>query len=109
MTFSHRNVIKNNKFGVQFYIVRGWSFLLFLSFFCIGEPAPQKTFAKQTAATKLLEMLSTRYVFLEVIEEKSLIPGHKISKMSDKISKETLQKWTNSCGRCFQRGHLAQN
>ena len=54
-------------------------------------------------------MLSTRYIFLEEKEEKSLIPESKIFKISDKISEETLQKWTISCERCFQRGHLAQN
>ena len=54
-------------------------------------------------------MLSVRYVFLEEIEEKTLIPESKIFKISDKISKETFQKWPNSCERCFQRGHLAQN
>ena len=35
---------------------------------CIGEPAPQKKSAKQNVATKILEMLSTRYVFLDEIE-----------------------------------------
>ena len=54
-------------------------------------------------------MLSTRYVFLEEMKEKSLIPETKIFKISDEIRKETLQKWTNSCERCFQRGHLAHN
>ena len=38
-----------------------------ITFSCIGEPAPQKKSAKQNAATKLLEILSTRYVFLEEI------------------------------------------
>ena len=33
-----------------------------ITFSCIGEPAPQKKSAKQNAASKLLEMLSTRYV-----------------------------------------------
>ena len=80
-----------------------------ITFSCIGEPAPQKKSAKKNAATKLLEMLSTRYVFLEEIEGKSLIPESKIFKISDEISKETLQKWTNSCERCFQREHLAHN
>ena len=73
----------------------------------MGEPAPQKKSAKQNAVSKLLEMLSTRYVFLEEMKEKSLIPETKISKISDEISKETLQKWTNSCERYFQRGQLA--
>ena len=54
-------------------------------------------------------MLSTRYVFLDEIEEKCLIPESKIFKITDKNGKETLQKWTNSCERCFQRRHLAQN
>ena len=48
-----------------------------INFSCIGEPAPQKKSAKQNAATKLLEMLSTRYVFLEEIEGKRLIPESK--------------------------------
>ena len=69
--------------------------------------SPSKKSAKQNAVTKLLEMLSTRYVFLEEIEEKSLTPESKIFKLSDEISKESLQKWTNACERCFQRGHLA--
>ena len=30
MTFCHRNVIKINKYGLQFYTVRGWSCILFL-------------------------------------------------------------------------------
>ena len=72
-----------------------------ISFSYIGEPAPQKKSAKQNAATKLLEMISTRYVFLEEIEEKILIPESKIFKISDEISKETLRKWTNACERCF--------
>ena len=80
-----------------------------ITFSCIGEPAPQKKSAKQNAASKLLEMLSTRYVFLKEMKEKSLIPESKIFKISDEISKETLQKWTNTCERCFQRGHLAHN
>ena len=80
-----------------------------ITFSCIGEPAPHKKSAKQNAATKLLKMLSTRYVFLEEMEMKSLIPESKIFKISDEITKETLQKWTNSCERCFQRGHLAHN
>ena len=65
--------------------------------------------ATQNAATKLLEMLSTRYVFSEKIEGKRLIPESKIFKISDEISKKNLQKWTNACERCFQRGHLAHN
>ena len=80
-----------------------------ISFSCIGEPAPQKKSAKQNAAAKLLEMLSTRSVFLEEIEGKSLIPESKIFKISDEISKKNLQKWTNASGRCFQRGNLAHN
>ena len=35
-----------------------------ITFSCIGAPAPQKKSAKQNAATKLLEILSTRHVFL---------------------------------------------
>ena len=80
-----------------------------ITFSCIGEPAPQKKSAEQNTATKLLEMLSTRYVLLAEIEGKSLIPESKILEISDEISKETLQKWINSCERCFQRGHLAHN
>ena len=34
---------------------------------CIGESASQKKVAKQNVAAKILEMLSTRYVFLEEI------------------------------------------
>ena len=40
-----------------------------ITFSCIGEPAHQKKAAKQNAAAKILEMLSTRYVFLKEIEE----------------------------------------
>ena len=80
-----------------------------ITFSCIGEPAPQKKSAKQNATSKLLEMLSTRYVFLEEMKEKSLIPETRIFKISDENSKETLQKWTNTCERCFQRGHSAHN
>ena len=73
---------------------------------CIREPTSQKKTAKQNAAAEILEMLSTRYVFLE---EKCLIPESKIFKKSDKNDKESSQKWTNFCERCFQRGHLVQN
>ena len=73
-----------------------------------GTSSPKKA-AEQNAAPKILKMLSTRYVFLEEIEEKYLIPESKIFKISNKNSKETLQKWTNSCESCFQRGYLAQN
>ena len=45
---------------------------------CIGELASQKEASKQNAAAGTLEMLSTRYVFLEEIEEKCLIPESKI-------------------------------
>ena len=55
---------------------------------CIGEPPSQKKATKQNAATKILEMLSTRYIFLEEIEEKYLIPESKIFKISDKNVKE---------------------
>ena len=64
-----------------------------ITFSCIEEPAPQKKSAKQNAATRLLEMLSTRYVFLEEIEGKSLIPESKIFKISDEISKITLKNY----------------
>ena len=80
-----------------------------IGFSCIGEPARQKKAAKQNAADKILKMLSKRYVFLEEIEGKCLIPESKIFKVSDKDGKETLQILTNSCERCFQRGNLAQN
>ena len=36
-----------------------------VTFFCIGEPAPQKKSAKQNAATEILEMLSKQYTFSE--------------------------------------------
>ena len=71
-----------------------------ITFSCIGEPALQKKTAKQNAAAKILEMLSTRYVFLEEIEEKCLIPESKIFKITEKNGKETLRKWTNYCQRC---------
>ena len=32
-----------------------------------------------------------------------------IFNISDKNNKKALQKLTNSCERCFQRGHLAHN
>ena len=63
-----------------------------ITFSCSGEPAPQKNSAKQNAATKFLEMLSTRYVFLEEIEGKSLIPESKVFKISDEISKERVKQ-----------------
>ena len=68
---------------------------------CIGVPASQKEAAKQNESAKILEMLSTRYIFLEEIEEKCLIPEFKVFKISDKNNKETLQEWNNSCERCF--------
>ena len=80
-----------------------------ITYTCVGEPASQKKAAKLNAAAKILEMISTRYVVLEEIEEKYLIPESKLFKISDKNSKETLQKWTHSCKRCFQRGDLAKN
>ena len=38
-----------------------------VKFSCIGEPAPQKKSAKQKSATKILEMLTTKFIFLEDI------------------------------------------
>ena len=61
------------------------------TYVCIGEPASQKKAAKQNVAAKILEMFSTRYVFLEEIEEKYLIPESKIFKISDKNSKNTTK------------------
>ena len=42
---------------------------------CIGEPASQKKVSKQNAAAKILETLSTRYIFLEEKSEKFLATG----------------------------------
>ena len=36
-----------------------------LTYACIGEPASQKKVAKLNAAAKVLETLSTKYIFLE--------------------------------------------
>ena len=36
-----------------------------ITFYCIGEPIAQKKSAKQNAATKILEILSTQYTFSE--------------------------------------------
>ena len=44
-----------------------------LTYACIGEPASQKKVAKQNAAAKVLETLSTKYIFLEEKLEKCLI------------------------------------
>ena len=38
-----------------------------------------------------------------------MITESKFFNISDKNNKKALQKWTNSCERCFQRGHLAHN
>ena len=43
-----------------------------ITYACIGEPASQKKVAKQNAAAKVLETLSTKYIFLEVKSEKCL-------------------------------------
>ena len=80
-----------------------------LTYACVGEPASQKKVAKQNAAARVLETLSTKYIFLEEKLEKCLITESKFYNISDKNNKEALQKWTNSCERCFQRGHLARN
>ena len=80
-----------------------------LTYACIGEPASQKKVAKQNAAAKVLETLSTKYVFLEEKLEKCLVTENVFLTISDKSSRKALQKWTNACERCFQRGHLAHN
>ena len=77
---------------------------------CIGEPASQKKAAKQNAAAaKVLETLSTKYIFLEEKSEKCLVTESKFLTISDKSSRKSLQKRTNVCESCFQRGHLAHN
>ena len=47
---------------------------------CIGEPASQKKAAKQNGAAKVLETLSTKYIFLEEKSEKCLVTENKTSK-----------------------------
>ena len=44
-----------------------------LTYACIGEPASQKKVVKQNAAAKVLETLSTKYIFIEEKSEKCLI------------------------------------
>ena len=80
-----------------------------LTYACVWEPASQKKVAKQNAAAKVLETLSTKYIFLEEKLEKCLITESKFYNISGKNNKKALRKWTNSCERCFQRGHLAHN
>ena len=80
-----------------------------LTYACIGEPVSQKKVAKQNAAAKVLETLSRKYVFLEEKLEKCLVTKLKCSTISDKSGRKALQKWTNACVRCFQRGYLAHN
>ena len=80
-----------------------------LTYAGIGEPASQKKEAKQNAAAKVLETLSTKYIFLEEKLEKCLVTETKFLTISDKSSRKALPKWTNACERCFQRGHLAHN
>ena len=80
-----------------------------LTYACIWEPASQKKVAKQKAAAKVLETLSTKYIFLGEKLEKCLMTETKFFNISDKNNKKALKKWKNSCERCFQRGHLAHN
>ena len=72
-------------------------------------PASQKKLAKQNVAAKVLETLSTKYVFLEEKLEKCLVTESKFLTISNKNGRKALQKWTNACERCFQRGHLTHN
>ena len=44
-----------------------------LTYACIGKPASQKKASKQNTAAKVLETLSTKYIFLEEKLEKFLI------------------------------------
>ena len=80
-----------------------------LTYACIGEPASQKKVAKQNAASKVLETLSTKYIFLEDKLEKCLVTESKFLTISDKSGRKALQKCTNACARCFKRGHSAHN
>ena len=70
-----------------------------LTYACIGEPASQKKVGKQNAAAKVLETLSTKYIFLEVKSEKCLVTESKFLTISDKSGGKALQKWTNASER----------
>ena len=62
-----------------------------LIYACIGEPASQKKVAKQNAAAKVLETLSTKYVCLEEKLEKCSVTETKFLTISDKSSSKALQ------------------
>ena len=55
-----------------------------INYACIREPASQKKVAKQNAAAAILEILSTRCIFLEEELEKCLVTESTFSKISDK-------------------------
>ena len=50
-----------------------------VTYTCIGEPASQKKTAKQNAAANILEILFTKYIFLEEVSEKCLVTESKSS------------------------------
>ena len=56
---------------------------------CTEEPAPQRKVAKQNAAAKILEILSTRCIFLEE-SEKCLIPEYNFLKISHQNGRRAL-------------------
>ena len=48
-----------------------------VTYACIGESAFQNKIAKQKAAAKILEILSTYYIFFEDVSEKCLVTESK--------------------------------
>ena len=55
-----------------FQAINLWYFKNKITFICIGILAPQKKLAKKNVAPKILEMLFTRFIFLEDIPKQNL-------------------------------------
>ena len=54
---------------------------------------------------KILECLQNEYIFSELKEDDD---GQE-NLFRDKPTKTILFKWTNTCERCYKRGHLSIN
>ena len=70
-----------------------------------GENSKTKKEAKHNSARKLLEFLYKDYLFSEQREPENDL---KITVENDS-EKIILYKWTDTCERCYQRGHKPVN
>ena len=78
----------------------------------IGKPASTKKEAKQIATRKILEIISNYYIFSEEKIDKTFVNEEKINVIYESNllnSKVKLYKWTHSCEKCYQHGHIAKN